>query len=81
MKVKNIVQSVMWGLGVGVLYLLTGTVLDYIITQVVSQFFLTDCSEDCYFSIFNFIFVVVAVLSVAGGLLRGISVYRRLAGE
>jgi hypothetical protein len=81
MKIKSIVQSVMWGFGVGVLYLLTGTVLDYLITQVVSQFFLTDCSEDCYFSIFNFIFVVVAVLSVAGGLLRGMSVYRRLAGE
>ncbi len=81
MKIKNIVQSVLWGLGVGVVYLLIGTVLAYITTQTVSQFFLTDCSEDCYFGIFNFIFVVVAVLSIVGGLLRGMSVYKRLAGE
>jgi hypothetical protein len=81
MKTPNIVRSVIWGLAVGIFYLVIGTVLDYIATQTVSQFFLTNCSEDCYFKIFNFIFVLVAVLSIAGGLLRGISVYKRLAGE
>lgn len=81
MKIQNIVQSMILGLGVAIFYLVIGTVLDYFITQTASQFFLTDCSEDCYFRIFNFIFVVVAVLSAAGGLLRGISVYRRLVVE
>ncbi len=66
-KGRNILRSVFSGVGVAILYLLIGTVLDYIVTQVVSQFFLTACSEDCYFKIFNSLFVVVVLVSVVGG--------------
>lgn len=71
-KGQNILRSILAGIGVAVLYLLIGTVLDYGITQIVSQFFLTNCSEDCYFKIFNSIFFVVALVSVAGGLRAGL---------
>ena len=76
-KGQNILRSIFLGIGVAVLYLVIGTVLDYIVTQVLSQFFIKACSEDCYFKIFNSIFVVVALLSVAGGLRAGLRSYRR----
>jgi len=79
MNVQNIARSILTGLGVAILYLLIGAVLDYIVTQVISQFFLTACSEDCYFRIFNSIFVVVALLSAAGGLRAGLRSYKRLS--
>jgi hypothetical protein len=78
-KKQNLPRSVLSGLGAAVLYLLVGTVLDYVITQVVSQFFLTACSEDCYFRIFNSIFVVVALLSAIGGFRAGQGSYKRLS--
>ncbi len=71
-KNQNIVRGILSGIGVAVLYLLIGTVLDYGITQITSQFFIADCSEDCYFKIFNSLFVVVALVSVAGGLRAGL---------
>ena len=76
-KTRNIVLSVLSGSGVAVLYLLLGTVLDYGLTQILSQYFIPDCSEDCYFQYFNAIFIVVALLSVAGGIRAGISTYKR----
>jgi hypothetical protein len=76
MNVQNIARSVITGLAITVLYLIIGTVLDYGITQVVSQFFLTGCSEDCYFRIFNSIFVVVVILSVIGGVYAGWRSYK-----
>jgi hypothetical protein len=78
MNIQTITRSILTGLGVAILYLLMGTVLDYIVTQVISQFFLTACSEDCYFRIFNSIFVVVALLSAAGGLRAGLRSHKCL---
>ena len=77
MNAQNIARSVITGLAITVLYLIIGTVLDYGITQVVSQFFLTGCSEDCYFRIFNSVFVVVVILSVIGGVYAGWRSYKR----
>lgn len=74
-----ILRSAFTGIGITLLYLLIGTVLDYIVTQVLSQFILANCSEDCYFRYFNTIFVVVALLSLAGGFRSGIRMYRRLS--
>jgi hypothetical protein len=79
MKIQNIVRSVIRGFGVGVFCLLTGLMMDYLITQMVSQFFLTNCSEDCYFKIFNFLFVVFALLSIVFGLRAGARSYTRFA--
>jgi len=78
-KGNVIIRSALTGIGIGVLYLLIGTVLDYIITQVLSQLILADCSEDCYFRYFNAIFIVVALLSIAGGTRSGVHAYRRLS--
>jgi hypothetical protein len=77
MNTQNLIRSIISGLAIAVLYLIIGTVLDYGITQVVSQFFLTGCSEDCYFRIFNSIFVVAAILSVIGGVYAGLRSYKR----
>jgi len=83
MKSQNngniIFRSVFTGIAIAVLYLLIGTVLDYVVTQVLSQFILANCSEDCYFRYFNTIFVVVSLLSIAGGFRSGIRMYRRLS--
>jgi len=79
-KNQNIVRSILSGVGVAVLCLLIGAVLDYGITQVLSQFFIADCSEDCYFRIFNSIFVGVAVVSLAGGLRAGLRASKRSSG-
>jgi hypothetical protein len=77
MNAQNLIRSIISGLAIAILYLIIGTVLDYGITQVVSQFFLTGCSEDCYFRIFNSIFVVVVILSVIGGVYAGLRSYKR----
>jgi succinate dehydrogenase/fumarate reductase cytochrome b subunit len=76
-KTKNIVQSVLSGIGVVILYLLLGTVLDYVLTQILSQYFIRDCSEDCYFRYFNVIFIGAAFLSVVGGVRMGLRAYKR----
>jgi len=80
-KGQSILRSIFSGVGVAILYLLIGTVLDYVVTQVVSQFFLTACSEDCYFRIFNFLFVVVVLVSLASGLRAGMRSYKRSGGQ
>ncbi len=74
------IRSVLTGIGVTILFLLLGTVLDYIVTQVLSQFIIADCSEDCYFRYFNSFFAIVAFVSVAAGLRSGFHTYRRLNG-
>ena len=76
-KTKNMVQSVLSGIGVVVLYLLLGTVLDYLLTQILSQYFIPDCSEGCYFRYFNSIFIGAAFLSVVGGVRVGVRAYKR----
>jgi len=74
-----ILRGMLTGVGMAVLYLLIGVVLDYLVTQLLSQFVLQNCSEDCYFRLFNNIFVAVVVLSVAGGILSGVRKYKRLS--
>ena len=76
-KGNTLVRSLLAGIGMTVLSLLIGTVLDYFVTQGLSQFILKDCSEDCYFQIFNIGFVIVALLSLAGGIRSGLRAYRR----
>ncbi|MBN1454529.1 MAG: hypothetical protein JW963_26160 [Anaerolineales bacterium] len=80
-KVDVIFRSLLTGIGMTLLFLLVGTVLDYIVTQVLSQFFLADCSENCYFRLFNSIFLIVVLLSVGGGTLNGIRTYKRLSDK
>ena len=80
-KANAILRSVLTGTGVAVLFLLIGTVLDYIVTQTLSQFFIANCSEDCYFRYFNLVFLIVALLSLMGGILSGIRTYKRLYSE
>jgi succinate dehydrogenase/fumarate reductase cytochrome b subunit len=67
------------GAGMTVLFLLLGTVLDYAVTQVLSQFFIPNCSEDCYFQLINTIFVIVVVISLAAGIRSGMRTYNRLS--
>jgi hypothetical protein len=78
-KVNAITRSVITGFGMTILFVLLGTVLDYIVTQVLSQFILTDCSEDCYFRYFNLFFIFVALMSIYLGIRSGIRTYRRLS--
>jgi hypothetical protein len=77
-KTKIIVLSGLSGIGVTILFLLIGTLLDYVIVQILSQYFLSNCSEDCYFAYFNAIFFVVAILSVIAGVAGGRRTYQRL---
>ena len=76
-KRKNIVQSSLSAIGFMVLYILLGTILDYAVTQILSEYFIPNCSEDCYFGYFNAIFLVVITLSVVGGARAGVRTYRR----
>ena len=78
-KMNAVFRGVLSGTGIALLLLLIGTFADYILTQAISQFFIADCSEDCYFRIFNSIFALVVLISIAGGALTGIRTYRRLA--
>ena len=77
-KMNRVVRSVLSGTGIALLFLLIGTFADYIVTQAISQFFIADCSEDCYFRIFKSIFALVVLISIAGGARTGIRTYRRL---
>jgi hypothetical protein len=79
-KGNAIVRSALSGIGIAVLFLLVGTVLDYLVTQVLSQFVIADCSEDCYFRLFNSIFTIVALISLAAGIRSGVRTYRRSSG-
>lgn len=76
-KTKITVLSVLSGIGITILTLIIGMILNYVIVQILSQFFLSDCSEDCYFAYFNAIFFVVALLSLAVGFVSGRRTYRR----
>ena len=76
-KTKIIALSVLSGVGVMILSLLIGMVLDYIVVQLLSQFILADCSEDCYFVYFNAIFYVIALLSLFLGFVGGRRTYER----
>lgn len=77
-KTKIITLSILSGIGFTLLSLVIGIVLDYIIVQVLSQYFLADCSEDCYFAYFNAIFYVIALLSLVAGFVGGRRTYWRL---
>ncbi len=76
-KRKNIIQSSLSALGFTVLYILLGTILDYAVTQILSEYFIPNCSEDCYFGYFNAIFLVVITLSVVGGARAGVRSYKQ----
>jgi hypothetical protein len=76
-KRKSIVQGTLSAIGFMVLYVLLGTILDYAVTQLLSEYFIPNCSEDCYFGYFNAIFLVVITLSVVGGARAGLRTYRR----
>jgi hypothetical protein len=76
-KSSALVHSMLRGIGTAVSYLLVGTVLDYIVTQVLSQFFIANCSENCYFRVFDAIFILVVSLGLAGGIRSGVSAYKR----
>ena len=78
-RTNNIASSVLTGVGFGILSLLAGTILDYVVVQILSQFFLSGCSEDCYFAYFNSLFVVVVILSIGIGIRSGLRTYRRLS--
>jgi len=78
-KTNNILWSVLVGVGVAILSTLVGTAFDYIIVQILSQYFISGCSEDCYFAYFNSLFVVVALLSVAIGVRTGLRTYKSLS--
>ena len=77
-RANKIVSSVLAGVGFAILSLLVGIVLDYIVVQILSQYFISGCSEDCYFTYFNAIFVIVALVSVVLGIRFGLRTYRRI---
>lgn len=78
-QTKAIFLSLLSGIGIIILSLILGTILDYIVVQILSQYFLSNCSEDCYFAYFNAIFFVVALLSLVVDFLGGRRTYRRLS--
>lgn len=78
-KTSIIVLSVLSGIGMTILSIIIGILLDYVIVQVLSQYFLSDCSEDCYFAYFNAIFFIVALLSLVIGFVSGRRTYIRLS--
>lgn len=77
-RTKTITLSILSGIGITILSLVIGIVLDYVVVQVLSQFFLADCSEDCYFAYFNAIFYVIVLLSLIAGSVGGRRTYQRL---
>ena len=70
-------RSVLMGIGMMIVYLVVGVVLDYGVTQLLSQFIIHDCSENCYFNYFNIFFGIVIVLSILGGVRYGRRLYKR----
>ena len=75
-RANKIISSVLAGVGFAILSLLVGIVLDYIVVQILSQYFISGCSEDCYFAYFNSIFVLIALLSVLIGVRAGLRNYK-----
>ena len=75
-RANKIASSVLAGVGFAILSLLVGIVLDYIVVQILSQYFISGCSEDCYFGYFNSIFVHIALLSVLIGVRAGLRNYK-----
>ena len=78
-RANKTVSSVLAGVGFAILSLLVGIVLDYIVVQILSQYFITGCSEDCYFAYFNSIFVLIVLLSVLIGVRGGLRYYKSLS--
>ena len=78
-KTNKIGPSVLAGVGVTILSLLVGIVLDYIVVQILSQYFISGCSEDCYFAYFKSLFVVFALLSIVIGVWAGLRNYKSLS--
>lgn len=78
-KSKIIGLSILAGIGMIILSLIVGTILDYVIVQILSQYFLTDCSEDCYFAYFNAIFFIVVLMSLVAGFATDRRTYKRLS--
>ena len=78
-KTWIITLSFLSGIGITIISILLGTILDYVIVQILSQYFLSNCSEDCYFAYFNRIFFVVALLSIMTGFAGGTRTYRRIS--
>ena len=78
-RANDIVLSVLAAVGFAILSLLVGIVLDYIVVQILSQYFISGCSEDCYFAYFNSIFVLIALLSVLIGVRTGLWNYKSLS--
>lgn len=78
-KTRITALSFLSGIGITILSLLVGTILDYVIVQILSQYFLSNCSEDCYFAYFNVIFFVVVLLGIMMGFAGGMRTYRRLS--
>jgi hypothetical protein len=76
-KSRHLILSVLSGVGITILFLVIGTILDYIVVQILSQYFLSDCFEDCYFAYFNAIFFVIALLSLIAGITSGFRTYKR----
>lgn len=75
-RANKIISSVFAGVGFAISSLLVGIVLDYIVVQILSQYFISGCSEDCYFAYFNSIFVLIALLSVLIGVRAGLRNYK-----
>ena len=78
-KTNIIALSVLSGIGITILSVILGIILDYIAVQILSQYFLSNCSEDCYFAYFNAVFFVVALLSIIVGFTGGKRTYRQLS--
>jgi len=76
-KSSVFLRSVLMGIGMTIVYLVIGLVLDYGVTQLLSQFIIPDCSENCYFTYFNIFFGIVIVLSILGGARYGQRLYKR----
>ena len=76
---KILSLSLLSSIGIFILSLMIGIILDYMIVQSLSQFFVSNCSEDCYFAYFNAIFFGVALLSLVLGFLGARRTYRRLS--
>lgn len=77
----GVVRSALSGVSATILFVILGVVLDYVLTQTISQYFLRTCSEDCYFQLFNAIFIVVVILSVSGGVYTAVRIYKRTSGK
>ena len=78
-KTNKMGHGVLAGFDVTILSLLVGTILDYMVVQILSQYFISGCSEDCCFAYFNSLLVVVPLLSVVIGVRAGVRTYKSLS--